>query len=66
MSRVKIRENPITYDDAPRNAIIAREDVRVKGVIYKEGEMIPEHLWNPSFLNAALRVGIVYRKEAAS
>lgn len=66
MTQTIIRENPIIYDDAPRNAIIAREDVRVKGVVYKEGEMIPEHLWNPFRLYAALRVGIVYRKEAAS
>lgn len=42
--------------------VIASEAVRVKGVVYQAGESIPESLWTPAYLSAALRAGTVRRK----
>ena len=54
--------NPIRFEEAPIGAIIACEPMRVKGLFYDTGEMIPESEWKPEHLASALRVGTVKRK----
>ena len=63
MKRLRRPHTPIHLPDARGKAVIANEDVRVRGVVYKKGEMIPERLWNPRALAAAIRIGIVCRKD---
>ncbi|MFQ5789069.1 MAG: hypothetical protein ACE5JI_01205 [Acidobacteriota bacterium] len=55
-------ERPISYEQAPVGALLACEPMRVKGVVYEAGEMIPEADWRPTALAAALKVGTVKRK----
>ncbi len=49
-------------DEGQEEQIVAVEAMRVKGIVYQAGETIPESLWNPAYLSAALRAGTVRRK----
>ena len=62
MKQVKQEQEAPFTNNTPENAIIACEDMRVKRVVYTKGEVIPEHLWDPAILEAALRVGLVSRQ----
>lgn len=53
-------------EDGHDKPIIAVEAMRIKGVVYKKGESIPEFMWTPAYLSAALRAGTVRRRRKAS
>lgn len=52
-------------ENDPKKPIIAVEAMRIKGVVYQAGESIPEALWTPAYLSAALRAGTVRRRKAS-
>lgn len=65
-SRVRMPSEPfIVADPSERELekpIIAVEAMRVKGIVYQAGEVIPESMWTPAYLSAALRAGTVRRR----
>ena len=62
MKRSKKFDRPMEVIKAASTEIVAAESIRVKGRVYEEGAAIPEALWNPGSLVAALKVGTVYRR----
>jgi hypothetical protein len=59
----------LPHDDEykrPLFYVIANEPVLVKGFIYPEGAEIPDSVWNPAYLEVALRMGTVRRRTTAA
>jgi hypothetical protein len=49
-------------EDGHEKPVIAVEAMRIKGIVYQAGEAIPESMWTPAYLSAALRAGTVRRR----
>jgi hypothetical protein len=52
--------------ERPLFCVIANEPVLVKGFVYPEGAEIPDSLWNPAYLEVALRMGTVRRRNTSA
>ena len=52
--------------ERPLFCVIANEPVLVKGFVYPEGAEIPDSVWDPAYLDVALRMGTVRRRNTST